>query len=82
VGVFEARFSMDEQNRIDTILLVGDFIANSAAVEKLEERLRACPLQVEAIDRIVHDVFDGRQNFLLGIGKLDLVARLLVQGAP
>jgi hypothetical protein len=77
VGVLEARFSTDERDRIDSIVFAGDFIANAAAVEMLEQRLHGCPRQADAIDRIVNDVFDGQENFVLGIGKLDVISRLL-----
>jgi hypothetical protein len=77
VGVLEAWYSLDARNCIDSIVFAGDFIANSPAVQVLERQLRGCPLQPDAIDRVVNGVFDDRANFLLGIGKLDAISRLL-----
>jgi hypothetical protein len=74
-------FSLDEEHRIDSILLAGDFIANSPAIDALERRLHGCPLQLDAIDRVVNEVLDGRENFILGLGKLDRIARLLTGGS-
>jgi lipoate-protein ligase A len=81
VGVLEVHFSLDEEHRIDSILLAGDFIANSPAIDALERRLHGCPLQLDAIDRVVNEVLDGRENFILGLGKLDRIARLLTGGS-
>jgi hypothetical protein len=77
VGVLEAYFSVDQRSHVDSILFAGDFIANSPAVETLEQRLRGCPLQGDAIDRIVSKVFEHKENFILGVGKLDAISRLL-----
>ena len=82
VGVIEARFSTDGRGRIESIVFAGDFIANSPGVEVLEQRLRGCRLEASAIDPIVADVFDGRENFILGIGPLDAISRLLGAGGP
>lgn len=80
VGVLEAYFSVDERDRIGSILLAGDFIANSPAIAALERRLSGCPMESGAIDEIVHQVVDGRTNFILGLGKLDVISRLLAGG--
>jgi hypothetical protein len=81
VGVLEAYYSVNEQCRIDSILFAGDFIANSPAIETLERQLQGCPLRTEAIDRIVKEVFEDDENFILGIGRVDAITRLLTGGS-
>ena len=61
-------------DRIDDVLLAGDFIADSPSIERLEQRLRGCPLERGAIAAIVDDVYADPRSFLLGVGPLANVA--------
>jgi lipoate-protein ligase A len=82
LGVFEAFFAVRQERFINEILFAGDFIANSAAVAALERKLRLCPLDWRAINTVVNSVFEGPANYLLGVGKLRVIADLLTRSAP
>ena len=81
LGVFEASFSLRQERFIREIQFAGDFIANFAAVDTLERKLRLCPLDWRAVDAVVRDVFADPRNYLLGVGKLGAIADLLARSS-
>lgn len=80
LGVLEVYLALTPQGAIADILCAGDFIANSAAIDALESRLRGCPVAASAIDRIVSDVF-ADPNFILGIGAPSILTRVILRAA-
>jgi len=79
LGVFEAYFSLDA-GALKEVLFSGDFIANSTAIADLECRLKGCPADHGAIDAIVSQVFDQRENFLLGLSHTSSIATAICNG--
>jgi lipoate-protein ligase A len=79
LGVFEAFFALRQDRFIRDILFAGDFIANHAAITALERNLRLCPLDWQAVIAVVNSVFEAPANYLLGIGKLRVIADLLAR---
>jgi hypothetical protein len=77
LGSFAAYYSLKPDGRLDEILLAGDIIANSAAIEELERGLRNCPVERAAIDAVVAGVFSQPQNFVLGLPRLSLIAETI-----
>jgi hypothetical protein len=51
-------------------------------VSALEYRLRLCPAEWTAIARVVDAVFAEPENYLLGVGRLRVVADAIVKGLP
>lgn len=83
LGVFEAFFALRQDRFIGDILFAGDFIANRAAITALERNLRLCPLEWQALNAVVNSIFEEPENYLLGVGKLRVIADLLAgAGAP
>jgi lipoate-protein ligase A len=79
LGVFEAFFALRQERFIRDILFAGDFIANHAAIAALERKLRLCPLEWQAVNDVVNSVFESPANYLLGVGKLRVIADLLAR---
>lgn len=79
LGVFEAFFSVQQDRFIKDILFAGDFIANAPAIAALERNLRLCPLEWRAVNAVVDSIFEQPANYLLGIGKLRVIADLLAR---
>jgi lipoate-protein ligase A len=70
LGMFEAYFGLEQERFLRDVLLAGDFIANSPAIEHLEHELRLCPAEWRAVDAVVSDVFAQRENYILGVGHV------------
>lgn len=81
LGAFETYFSLKQDRFIKDILFVGDFIANSPAIEALERELRLCPLEWRAIDAVVSGIYSRPENFILGVGKLRTIADMIMREA-
>jgi len=79
LGVLEAHLALRD-GRIGDVVLAGDFIANSPAVERLEHDLRGCPAERAAIDAVVASVLAEPGNFILGVGAPGTIADAIVQG--
>ncbi len=80
LGVFEAQYSLEQDRFLKEIQFSGDFIANSAAITKLEHNLRLCPAEWRAIDAIATEIFSQPEHFILGIGRARAIADLIVRG--
>jgi lipoate-protein ligase A len=76
LGVLEAHVAVSG-GRIDDVVLAGDFIANSPAVDRLEGALRGCAANRAAVEAVVDAIFDGRENFILGVGPTRTVAEAI-----
>jgi lipoate-protein ligase A len=79
LGVFEVFFALRQDRFIRDILFAGDFIANPAAIAALERNLRLCPLDWQILNAVVNSVFEKPENYLLGVGKLRVIADLLAR---
>ncbi len=79
LGLFEAYFSLEQSRFIKDIVLAGDFIANSTAIERLEHDLRLCPVEWRAIDAAASEIFAQPENFILGIGPLRTIAETITK---
>ncbi len=82
LGVLEAHFALEQGRFIKDIMLAGDFIANSPAVAAVEQRLRLCPAERDAIGRVVDAVFNEVSNYLLGVGSPRAIAETIEKGLP
>jgi hypothetical protein len=80
LGTFEAYFSLEQGRFVKDIVFAGDFIANSAAIERLERDLRLCPAEWRAIDAVASEIFAQPDNYILGIGPLRTIADTVTKG--
>ena len=80
LGVLEAHFAL-EGGRLRDVLLAGDFIASSPAVERLERRLGGRPAERGAIDAVVEEVLAEPESFVLGPPP-GAVAEAILGGLP
>jgi len=78
LGMFEVYVDI-AHDRLRAVRFAGDFIANSPAVDQLEDGLRSCVPQWQAFDAVVSRVFARPANFLLGIGPLRTIADTLAR---
>jgi len=78
LGTIEARLGLAADGSIERFQLLGDFIANSSAIGRLESELRGNSLDdVGAICRAITKILDNRDNFILGAGDPGKLARLI-----
>jgi lipoate-protein ligase A len=77
LGAAEISIACATDRTVDRAMLTGDFIANSAAIERLERELRGHTLDLPSAGRVVTEVFGAGDNFILGIGELANLARLI-----
>jgi lipoate-protein ligase A len=73
LGVLEVHLALDA-GRIRDLVVAGDFIANSPAVERLERELRGCPAKAARVEAVVDAVFAEPGSFILGVGPARAVA--------
>jgi lipoate-protein ligase A len=79
LGRFEAYCSLEQGRFVKDVVLAGDFIANSPAIERLEHDLRLCPAEWRAVDAAVSEIFAQPENFILGIGPLRTIAETITK---
>lgn len=79
LGVLEAHFAV-RAGRLGTVVLAGDFLASSAAVEELERRLVGAPTDFASIAALTFEVFARPERFVLGISDLSAVAQAISRG--
>lgn len=77
LGVFEVHLELSADRCITDIVLAGDFIASSAAVEELEQALRGCPLDLPEIRQVVDRIWRRPKNFFLGVRPLETIAETI-----
>ncbi len=77
LGATEIRLALARDGTIERALLTGDFIANSAGIERFERELRGRMPDPPSAGRAVSDVFASDGNFILGIGELANLVRLV-----
>lgn len=80
LGVFETYYSVGTGGDLSEIMLSGDIIANPAAIEAMEHRLRGCPADYASIDAIVTQIFAQPENFILGLPSTTSIAATICAG--
>jgi lipoate-protein ligase A len=81
LGVLEARFALSG-GRIEEVVFTGDFLADSAGIECLEQSLRGCVAERAVMAAVVQRVFADAQHFVLGIGPPATFVDALMRGVP
>jgi len=79
LGVLEVHFAA-EGGRLGPVMLAGDFLANSAAVEALERRLVGTPIDFASISARTFEEFGRPESFVLGLADLSAVATAVSRG--
>lgn len=82
LGMFETYFALEQERFIKDISLIGDFIANSPAIEQLERELRLCPANRRSVDAVVSRVLAEPTNYLLGLGGDRTIVDTICKGLP
>jgi lipoate-protein ligase A len=77
LGSIEAIVKASTDGAIEKIDLVGDIIANSPGLAALQAELRGAPLDLASVSAAVVKVFGHGDNFILGIGELANLVRLI-----
>jgi hypothetical protein len=77
LGAIEARVELGSDDKIESAMLSGDFIANAPAIAELESELRGHPLDLPSVGRAVTRTFSNDENFILGAGELSNVVWLI-----
>src|SRR2546422_9269798 len=68
LGVLQVRFALTSEKTFAEVQFSGDLIANPAAITALEQGLRGCPLERDALWRGGGQTFLQAPHYLLGIG--------------
>lgn len=79
LGTVEARVGIAPDGSIERFQLLGDFIANSSAIGRLEHTLRGKKLDFDAVSEAVTTTLGDGDNFILGVGDLPSLARLIAR---
>ena len=77
LGAIEAAVELNPDRTIASAMITGDYIANSPAVAELENELRGKRLDLPSISQVVTTTFGHGGNFILGVGELSNLVRLV-----
>jgi lipoate-protein ligase A len=77
LGQITARLGVSADNRIQRSMLSGDIIANSSGVAELEAALEGQAHELGAVSNAVTRTFANGRNFVLGLGDLANLVRLI-----
>jgi lipoate-protein ligase A len=80
LGVLQVRFALTAEKTLADVQFSGDLIANPAAITALEQGLCGCPLEREALWRVVDQIFLQPQHYLLGVGPLKTIPDTILKG--
>jgi len=81
LGRLEAHCALASDGTLAEVMLVGDFLAPSPTVERLEGALRGCRPAVDDLQQVIERVVRPPDDFILGIGPLRTVAETIARGA-
>lgn len=81
LGAVEARIEVADNFTIERLMLTGDFIANSAGVAELGRELAGTTLDLPSVTRAVMNTYGDGRNFILGLGDLENLVRLIAEAA-
>ncbi len=70
----------DSAGVLGQVVVSGDFIANSDAIERLETALRGCRREAQAIDGVIAGACSRPGDFLLGVGSVSAVRDAILSG--
>jgi hypothetical protein len=79
LGILEVHFAAQD-GRLGPVMLAGDFLASSAAVETLERRLVGTPVDFASIAAQTFEAFAQPESFILGLTNLSAVAEAVSRG--
>ena len=81
LGAVEARLAVADNFTIEQLILTGDFIANSPGVAELESEIAGTTLDLPSVTRAVMRTHGDGRNFILGLGDLENLIRLIAEAA-
>ncbi len=81
LGAVEARLAVANDFRIGRTMLTGDLIANSPGIAELGRELAGTTLDLPSVTRAVMKTYGDGRNFILGLGDLDNLIRLIAEAA-
>jgi len=77
LGTVEAHVGVGPDGTIRHVTMAGDFIANSPGLRQFENELVGRPLDLASVTRAVESTYADGTNFILGIGELDNLVKLV-----
>jgi lipoate-protein ligase A len=81
LGFVEARLRLHNDHEIDAITVSGDFIANSPGLARFERELVGRTLDYGTVMTTAVRIFGDGSNFILGIGELANLVRLVMKAS-
>ena len=79
LGQIEVWLGVSADNRIERLMLGGDLIGNSPGIALLEAALEGQTHDLIAVSNSVAKVFSADRNFILGLGEVSNLVRLIVE---
>jgi lipoate-protein ligase A len=79
LGTIEARVKTSSEGIVEDILIVGDVIANSPGMAALRSEMSGQRLDLASVSTAVMKVFGHGDDFILGIGELSNLVKLITR---
>lgn len=80
LGMVQVRFSLHADQTLAEVQLSGDLLANPAGLAALEAGLCGCRWERAALWQVVDRIFLQPEHYLLGIGPLQRLPEIILQG--
>jgi len=79
LGCIEARVKTSPEGVVESIDIVGDVIANSPGIAALRSEMSGRSLDLASVSTAVMKIFGDGDNFILGIGELANLVKLITR---
>ena len=79
LGTIEVRAKLSSEGLVESIGLFGDLIANSPGIRQFESEMRGKTLDLASVSTAVMKVFGSGENFILGLGDLSELIKLVTR---
>ncbi len=81
IGYVEASVAVTQGRFLKDVNIYGDFMADSAGIRILEEKLRMCPIKRRQIALTIDDVLGAPEHVILGIRRLGSILEAIMDAA-
>jgi hypothetical protein len=81
LGFAEARLALNDAGTIERVMITGDLIANSGGLAEFERELSGKRLDLISVSAAVAKTYADGANYILGMGDLTNLSRLIMKAS-
>jgi len=81
LGFAEAHLALNDEGKIERIMMAGDFIANSGGLAEFERALVGKRLDLMGVSAAAAKIYADGTNYILGLGDLTNLSRVIMKAS-